>query len=289
LRAETVLLKPGKHQFDIGFQYAIQERSFPILFHSIDQTGPVDDIHVKTTSDKALIYNVDEARFKTRQLEVPMQLRYGLLDHVQVFIGAPVGWSSTEVDLNHFDAEQNDGGIGDVYWGSTIQFKEAEANCPYVIGTFVATAPSGGDPFTGITGFAPTAPSLGNGFWRLAGNLLFIQPLDPVTFFYGAGIRGSFAHDYVGAEFQPGMEYNYTFGMGWAINEKVTFASQLFGAFQSELRANGQPIDGSSQEPIALQLSATIARPCDHYVQPYVQFGITRDAPSVNMGITWTF
>src|SRR4029079_17689565 len=53
LRAETVLLKPGKHQFDIGFQYAIQERSFPILFHSIDQTGPVDDIHVKTTSDKA--------------------------------------------------------------------------------------------------------------------------------------------------------------------------------------------------------------------------------------------
>ena len=77
--------------------------------------------------------------------------------------------------------------------------------------------------------------------------------------------------------------------MGWAINEKVTFASQLFGAFQSELRANGQPIDGSSQEPIALQLSATIARPCDHYVQPYVQFGITRDAPSVNMGITWTF
>ena len=289
LRAETVLLKPGKHQFDIGFQYTIQERNFPILFHAIDQTGPIDDVHVKTTSDKALSYNVDEARFKTRQLEVPMQLRCGLLDHVQVFVGAPVGWSNTEVDLNHFDDNRNDGGIGDIYWGSTIQFREAEANCPYIIGTCVATAPTGGDPFTGVSGFAPSAPSMGNGFWRLAGNLLFIQPLDPVTFFYGAGIRGSFAHDYIGSTFQPGMEYNYTFGMGFAINEKVTFSSQLFGEFQSELKANGQQIDGSSQEPIALQLAATIARPCEHYVEPYVQFGVTRDAPSVNLGITWTY
>jgi hypothetical protein len=289
LRAETVLLKPGKRQFDVGFLYTIQERNFPILFRSIDPANPIDDVHVQTTSNKALSYSIDEARFKSRQLEMPMQLRYGLLNHVQVFIGAPVGWSNTEVDLTRFDENRNDGGLGDIYWGSTIQFREAEADCPYVVGTGVVTAPSGGDPFTGVTGFAPTAPSLGNGFWRLAGSLLFIQPVEPVTFFYGAGIRGSFAHDYIGATFEPGMEFNYTFGMGFAINEKVTFSTQLFGEYQTELKVNGQPVDGTSQEPISLQFAATIARPCEHYVEPFVQFGVTQDAPSVNFGVTWTY
>jgi hypothetical protein len=289
LRAETVLLKPGKYQFDIGFQYIIQERNFPILFRAVDPAHPVDDAHVVTTGGNALSFTTDEARFKSRELEVPMQLRYGLFKRVQVFIGAPLGWSNTEVDLTHFDEFQNDGGIGDIYFGSTIQFQEAEADCPYVIGTGVVTAPSGGDPFTGVTGFAPSAPSLGNGFWKLAGNLLFIQPLDPVTFFYGAGIRGSFAHDYIGATFEPGLEFDYTFGMGFAINEKVTFSTQLFGEYQSNLEVNGQPIHGSAQEPISLQLAATIARPCERYLEPFIQFGMTQDAPSVDLGITWTF
>jgi Putative MetA-pathway of phenol degradation len=289
LRTETVLLKPGKYAFDIGMQYLIQERNFPILFRTIDPTNPVDDAHVLTTDGQTIGLNVDEARFKSRELEMPLQLRYGLFKRVQAFIGAPVGWSNTEVDLTGRDEFKNDGGLGDISFGTTIQFQDGQADCPYVIGTFVATAPSGGDPFTNAALFSPSAPSLGNGFWKLGGNLLFIQPLDPVTFFYGAGIRGSFAHDYIGATFEPGMEYNYTFGLGFAINEKVTLSSQLFGEYQSRLQVNGQGLDGTSQEPISLQLAATIARPCDRLVEPFVQFGLTEDAVAVNIGITWTY
>jgi hypothetical protein len=289
LRAETVLLKPGKYQFDIGVSYSIQERNFPILFRTVDPTNPIDDAHVLTTDGTNILFSADEARFKTREFEVPMQLRYGLYKRVQLFVGAPVGWSNTEVDLTGRDEFKNDGGLGDVYAGATIQFQEAEADCPYVIGTGFVTAPTGGDPFTNVSVFAPTGPSLGNGFWKLSGNLLLIQPMDPVTFFYGAGMRGSFEHDYVGATFEPGLEYTYTFGLGFAINEKVTLSSQLFGEYQSRLQINGQGLEGSSQEPISLQLAATIARPCDRLVEPFVQFGMTEDAVAVNFGITYTY
>jgi hypothetical protein len=325
LRAETVLLKPGRYQFDIGFQYTIQERNFPILLTTgaaspsvasipgtnrgsvsvvqlpgalpgayggnvnAEQAGTPGTVKTSVATVGSSIVGVDEAHFKSRELEVPMQLRYGLFDKVQVFVGAPVGWSNTEADLNHLDEFRNDGGLGDIYWGTTIQFAAAEADCPYVIGTFVATAPSGGDPFTSAVGISPSGPSLGNGFWRLAGNLLFIQPLDPVTFFYGAGIRGSFEHDYVGVTLEPGLEYNYTFGLGFAINEKVTLSTQLFGEYQSRLQVNGRGIEGTSQEPISLQFAATIARPCERYVEPFIQFGLTEDAAAANIGITWTY
>ena len=289
LRAETVLLKPGKYQFDIGIQYQIQERNFPILFIARDAAPVVSGTHFAATDGSTNQFIVDQAHFKQRELTVPMQLRYGLFDKVQVFLGAPVGWSNTEVDLTNRDEFKNDGGLGDIYWGATIQFAAAEADCPYVIGTFVATAPSGGDPFTTAAAFSPNGPSLGNGFWQLAGNLLFIQPLDPVTFFYGAGIRGSFEHEYIGVNFEPGLEYNYTFGLGFAINEKVTLSTQLFGEYQSRLQANGQGLEGSTQEPISLQFAATIARPCERYVEPFIGFGLTEDAVAANFGITWTY
>jgi len=62
----------------------------------------------------------------------------------------------------------------------------------------------------------------------------------------------------------------------------------MFGEYQSRLQVNGQGIEGSSQEPISLQLAATIARPCDRH-RPFVAFGMTEDAAAVNFGITYTY
>ena len=88
LRAETVLLKPGKYQFDIGIQYQIQERDFPVVFLAKDSAPVVSGTHFAATDGSTNQFVVDQAHFKQRQLSVPMQLRYGLFDKVQVFLGA---------------------------------------------------------------------------------------------------------------------------------------------------------------------------------------------------------
>jgi hypothetical protein len=273
LRTETVLLKPGDTQCDVGLNYLLTETEFPILL----------------ADDMGDIVGVDEVNFRIRELTLPIEYRMGLHPRVQGFIGAPVGWSNTQLALDTFEAFQNDGGFGDIDFGLTIQLAEATANCPYVIANIAATAPTGGDPFSAAVGLAPTAPSLGQGFWSVNGSLLCIRPYDPIVFFYGIGTERFFEREFVGLEIRPGAQYTYNFGVGFAVNERVTLSTRFNGAYTEELEVNGERRFGTNAEPMTIRFSATISQPCDRLVEPFVEFGITDDAISSFIGVTWTF
>lgn len=274
LRTQTVLLQPGKHQFDIGIEYLITENDFPILL-----TDPMGNV-----------IGVDEVEFKGRELTVPMELRYGLLRRLQGFVQVPVGWANVQAAINNYDEYENDGGIGDIGFGLTAQLRDAYQDCPYIIGTLAGLAPTGGDPFGVLGTITPNAPSLGNGFWAISANLLWVQTrYDPVVVFYGFGTRYQFEHEYFGINFEPGLEANYTLGTGFAVNERVTLSAQFFGAYIDDLKANGERLEGTNQEPLNLRLAATLAKPCNRLVEPFVTFGLTDDAISANFGITWTY
>jgi hypothetical protein len=273
LRTATVLLEPGDSQCDVGIQYLLSENDFPILL----TTGSGD------------IVGVAKARFRVRELSMPIQYRRGLTRRVQGFIGAPIGWSNTQLAFADVDAFENDGGLGDVTFGATIQLKEAAVDTPYWVATIAATAPTGGDPFRGVAGLAPSAPSLGQGFWSISGNLLFIQPYDPLVVFYGLGMERFFSREFVGIEFEPGAQYTYTLGVGFAVNERITLSSRFQGAYREELEANDVRVVGTNAEPMTIRLAATISKPCDRLVEPFVEFGLTDDSVSSFIGVTWTF
>ncbi len=274
LRTQTVLLNPGKHQFDIGFSYVLSENEFPVL----------------VSDGMGNIIGVDDVEIKIRELTVPMELRYGLLPRVQGFLQVPVGWANVHAAVDNFEEFQNDGGIGDIGFGLTAQLRNAEKDKPYLIGTLAGLAPSGGDPFSAVGIISPNSPSLGNGFWAVSGSLLWVQTrYDPVVVFYGFGARYQFEHRYRGIEFEPGTEYNYTLGTGFAVNERVTLSAQFFGAYIEEIKANGERVRGTSQEPMNLRLAATLAKPKNRLVEPFLIFGLTDDAIAANFGITWTY
>lgn len=274
LRAQTVLLPPGKHQFDIGIEYLVTENTFPVLI----------------TDGSGNVIGVDEVQFKGRELTVPMELRYGLLRRLQGFVQVPVGWANVQAAVRNYDEYENDGGIGDIGFGLTAQLRDAYKDCPYIIGTVAGLAPTGGNPFGVLGTITPNAPSLGNGFWAISGNLLWVQTrYDPVVVFYGFGARYQFEREYFGIEFAPGLEANYTLGTGFAVNERVTLSAQFFGAYIDDLKANGERVEGSNQEPMNLRLAATLAKPCNRLVEPFVTFGLTDDSISANFGITWTY
>ena len=170
-----------------------------------------------------------------------------------------------------------------------MQLAEATANKPYVIANISATAPTGGDPFTAVAGLAPTAPSLGQGFWSVSGSLLCIKPYDPIVFFYGIGTERFFEREFLGLEIRPGAQYTYNFGVGFAVNERVTLSTRFNGAYVEELEVNGERRFGTNSEPMSIRFSATISQPCDRLVEPFVEFGITDDAISSFIGVTWTF
>ncbi len=269
LRADTVLLKPGDFQFDYGFAYTKFDRTTPVI--------------VATDAGNV----VEHAELRLRELRVPFEIRYGLARRVQLFLNVPFGWVNSEFSFPGFDEFENDGGIGDIVFGGSFLLRENDpCNKPDAILTFAAVAPTGNDPFPAV-GASTAAPSLGNGFWSLASNLLFIKNYDPVVLFYGAGTRQNFDTEFNGQEFRAGGEYNYQFGVGFGVNSKVTFSTRFNGAYVTESRLDGQRIQGSIQEPMTLGLAMTIAKN-KKLIEPFVDFGLTDDASDARFGITWT-
>jgi hypothetical protein len=273
LRATTVLLEPGESQCDVGINYALTETDFPLLL----------------TDGMGDIVGVADAQFRIRTLSVPLEYRIGLTKRVQGFIGMPLGWTNTQINVNTLEDFRNDGGIGDLNFGFTIQLKEAAVDKPYWVTTLAVIAPTGGSPFANVVGLAPSAPSLGQGFWSVQGNLLFIQPYDPIVLFYGLGMERYFESRYSGIDIEPGPEYSYTLGVGFAVNDRVTLSSRFRGSYIEETEANGLRIPGSNQEPMTLRFSATVSKPCHRIVEPFVEFGLTDDSVSSFFGVIWTF
>jgi hypothetical protein len=118
---------------------------------------------------------------------------------------------------------------------------------------------------------------------------LFIQPYDPIVIFYGVGMERFFDHEYIGAELQPGAQYNYSLGVGFSVNDRVTLSGRFRGTYQEEIEVNGKRVIGTNAEPMSLRFSATISKPCERIVEPFVEFGLTDDSTSAFFGVTWTF
>ena len=269
LRADTVLLKPGQFQFDYGFTYSKFDTVLPVIVTS----GPTSSVEL--------------ADFHIRELRVPLEIRYGLARRVQVFVNVPFGWVNTEFSIPGFEDFENDGGLGDIVFGSSILLRDNDpCNKPDTILTLSAVAPTGDEPFT-PAGLSPSSPTLGGGTWSLGANMLFIQNYDPVVVFYGFGTRQHFEGEINGQDFLPGGEYNYQFGVGFGINRHVTFSTRFNGAYVTEADLNGQRVRGTIQEPMVLSMAMTVAKN-KKLVEPFIDFGLTDDATDARFGITWT-
>lgn len=274
LRTVSPLLAKGECQFDMGFVYSMYENDIPILF---DNTPDPDGIA--------------EGRVLVRTMTVPFALRYGLTDRVQLFVNAPVGWSRGEVSFPGWDIFDDVGGIGDINFGASILLSEpsSDTNKKDVVSSFYITAPSGNSSFSTVIQ-NPNA-QLGQGHWDAGASLLCIRSIDPVVIFYGGGIRYQFDNrdGATGINVQPGLDISYQFGLGFAVNDKVTLSSILLGSYITEAEFNGDTLPYSSLEPVRLRFAATIARPCNRIFEPFVEIGATQDANAFTLGWTCTY
>ncbi len=266
LRADTVLLEPGQMQFDYGVTYSLFDQTLPAINGS---------------------NQLELARFRQRELLVPLELRYGFTRRIQLFVNVPFGWSNIEFALSDADLFENDGGIGDIVFGGTALLRQGQGKTSDVVLTVAASAPSGQDPFVIPVG-QPGVPSLGNGTWSIATNLLFIRTYDPIVVFYGVGTRQHLLRDLNGQNFRAGQEYNYQMGVGFAVNEKVTFSTRFSGSYVTEARLGGQRLLGSIREPMVIELAMTIAQSKGLLVEPFIDFGLTDDALQARFGVVWT-
>jgi hypothetical protein len=110
-----------------------------------------------------------------------------------------------------------------------------------------------------------------------------------VVLYYGLGARYRFEEEFLGGiVVDPGEEYSYQLGVGFAANSRVTLSTTFLGSYIVEDRINSQRIEGSNLEPLRLRFAVTIQQPC-RICEPFATIGMTDDAPGAHVGITWTY
>jgi hypothetical protein len=277
LRRDSVLLKPGDWQFDVGLNYTVFDRSYT-------------NLDIGESKGQVVITPID-SRFISRLLLVPLDVRYGLCDQLQAFANVPFGWSNTERSCFGQDDFTNAGGIGDVTAGvSWLAHKTGGCSCdPDVIFTFGCTAPTADvSPLQGI--LEPPNTLLGQGFLYGSWNVLFVHTIDPIIVFYGFGSRHGVSREYEGYDIRPGDQYTYRCGLGFAVNERVTLSAIATGSYITAPYLNGTRVEGLAMEPISMRFGATISRAhCKQFWDPFVEIGMTPDAPNARVGMTFTF
>jgi len=268
---QAILLEPGKCQFDWGLSYSVFN----------------EDFAVPEFNHSGALVNVATERERLRLLTIPFAVRYGVCDGLQAYLNVPLGWANAEeTNTDGGSVNNNFGGTGDISGGFSVQLmKGCGAWVPDVIGSLGFVAPTGHATFA--TSLVASSSFLGQGFWDITTNFIAVHTLDPVIFYYGGGYVHRFENNIDGVTVNPGEEFDYLFGVGFAANSWVTISGTLLGSTITRYGANGVTIPGSDQDPMRFRIAVTVVKD-SRICEPFAEIAMTPDAPS-RVGITFTY
>jgi hypothetical protein len=109
--------------------------------------------------------------------------------------------------------------------------------------------------------------------------------VDPVVFYGRVGYTYTLERN----DSDPGDEISYRIGMGFSLNDRVSFNMQVLGAYVERLELNGDKIAGSSLNIISLQFGVTVLLAKHLFLEPSVNVGLTDDAADVVVGLSVPF
>lgn len=202
----------------------------------------------------------------------------------------PVEIETTEDIITDIDSS----GLGDAEFGLRYQINRQRPNKPVFIGnlrlkTRTGVGPLGIeiDPTTGIQ----RELSTGSGFWAIGPSLTIAFPADPAVLFTnlsylwnikrGTGLFG---------EIDPGDAYGFSLGMGFSINEKVSFNLGYRHTIVGKTRRGGAIIASSATSYVgSLLLGFNYRLNKKRSLNLSVVIGATEDAPDTRLIVRFPF
>ncbi len=197
----------------------------------------------------------------------------------------PIGTGSDASVLNDVSGDN----IGDIEFTGSYQLNSGRNGWPFFIANARFKTRTGTDPFevatnpnTGLQEELPT----GSGFYAIQPSVTAIYPSDPVVLYGTLGYTYNVERD-IGGEFgeiDPGDSVNTAFGMGFAVNEKVSFSLGFSHDVVFETEQNGQILPTSDILQVG-QFSTGFAYKLNDRtnLNLSVATGLTEDAPDMRV------
>jgi len=255
LRNQSVFLRKGEFMLELDQFYYSNDRTdfIPV------GTGAVFVKDTRTFYDTTLI------------------ARYGVLtDGLEVDLIAPV-YVRAEVksDAGVASATQKEDGFGDLAAAIRYQAWYERGARPSLVVDMEGKSRTGG---TGLTG---------TGTWNMGGGLTLIKTIDPVVLFARLGYTYNFASQ----TRDLGNIINYRLGMGFSLNDRVSFNIQLIGTHIAGSKFTGfggtpggaagsGPVVFSSQSVRLMNavFTTTILVTKNLFIEPLIGIGMTEQS-----------
>jgi hypothetical protein len=269
----------GQKPEDVGDIRKIFLRQSAVLLNprQVEVEGAVDYQH---TQAFATILNA-----KYRQFQIPLSVRAGLFNRGEGYITVPAAYARRDLAFADSVISHKELGIGDATAGLNYELAPETASRPDIIASVALGFPTGSKP-------NEQGLSLGTGHWMATVGLQFIKIADPVALFggfsYGHQFQARYFLDDAVHKVDPGEIAGYNFGFGFAVNENISLSAQVAGSYQSDTKADGKKILGSSKEPASLRSALTYRYSRGTYVEPSVTIGLDQDTPDFALGFSLT-
>jgi hypothetical protein len=257
LTGSTVLLAPGRYELDLGLRYK-QSRT---------QYGLFEAGYFQRSS------------YSARQLELETSLRAGLFTGVEGYLSVPVTYSHVEdVSTNEYVRSAQAWNMADVRFGGQYQLLNETAQWPALSLTLDMSAPTGNKRYRDPSNTWKDPLDNGSGHWSVAPGLAFVRSTDPAILFGGVNYRHAFADTLDGYRVQPGWVLASYFGVGFALNEKLSLGTRLSYAYSANLKVEGETIRGSDGDPMDITFSVSYRVADNWVVSPLLSIGLNDDA-----------
>jgi hypothetical protein len=242
---------------------------------------------VRTETEQVVVLfdgSIGMEELRTRDLRVPVSLRFGLADRLEGYISSSVAYGHVErTDLDE-TSRASEFGFGDIATGIKFNLIDEAENQPNIILSIGISAPLGDDPYDQEF----NEVSLGSGHWSATGGLTIVKSSDPVVLFGSLDYTHTFKRTVLGQDVLPGGAIGYNLGFGFAINENLTLSSQFQGTYKWDTEVDSSVLSGSSQEPMSVRFGITYRLGSGQFIEPSVLFGLNNDSSDVSVGVMFT-
>ncbi len=225
-------------------------------------------------------------------------LRYGITDVLEVDVKVPYVYRQDSTTARpvgtgasaDVTTDVTGMGLGDIELAAHYQVV-AGNDWPFVILNGRVKTPTGEGPFeVGLdaNGLETELPT-GTGFWGLEPGVTVLFPSDPVVFFgtvsYLFNLSDNKTLQTTGAsvDVDPGDAARFSFGMGFAINEKASFSLGYEHSFVFKSKVDGVDIGGSDLQVGSFLVGASYRVTDNTTVNVSVGVGATEEAPDVSL------
>jgi hypothetical protein len=211
-------------------------------------------------------------------------IRYGLADDLELNLSVPFVFAERSEDPSFSRLVTNppqryvrrdDAGLGDVSGALRWAALHEEGFIPETTLSLNVKSDTG-----------RIRNALGTGFWNIGANVTLVKTIDPVVFFGSLGYNAVLQR----GDIDPGDQIPYSLGMGFSLNDRVSFSTFLNGTSVLRTKINGRgEIPGSAANINTLNFAVTVQLGRHLFLEPFVGFGLTNEATDFVAGINIPF